>query len=662
MTNRTMASYNTDTDRAGVLAVVDIVDALLISLKCHAARRGIAGDLAQTTPPKWPSGAGPYLSGGIGMHTNTAIAALTVPSIGAAIEQRDARFALLFGIGLHFTLLYVPDPASVFHSPPLRRCLATPFLSEQHVIGTRNCEMLNDWRRVTPGRIRYSTDAPHLREARLSSFARSFALNRRRGETSALLLRSTEQSSVNLETEPHSVRFVVPALVQSSSHNNPDEHDTTHGYDSDTMEIRNRIYFSWAVGAAIRSDWRHSGLAFHWLPLRSRHVGVVVSWSSRYCDSSLRSVAHQPTAPREVGFTMYSWVQCSIDRCCTSTSRNGSRHRCEPRTRNQASTMLRQQLTNDLRACIVQRGVTSAAGLFQRLTCTRTRKTKATGKEKQTRARPKTALHSTLPRSPSVGVIVSSTARSLETKQVAQRNRNCIRLGPGVISGNPGKPKLGRPFEPRSSQMPNVSSTFFPLPAEKRGSYKGYTGTPYKSTIASTRRALYWRAVFSYTTNWNHDQQTDIGTNPNFARKTTGRCRQSSETRLQKNIPLPAASPFEKGAYRSGGGVEEGGGASDLMQMAIFLCGPVDAQDTKHRGAAVAERLACSPPTKEILVQSHVGIVSDDAVDQRILSGISRFPRSILTSITPIGSQTTLLRAVQISSVAKLRDSVLMAP
>ncbi|KAJ8873598.1 hypothetical protein PR048_024416 [Dryococelus australis] len=38
---------------------------------------------------------------------------------------------------------------------------------------------------------------------------------------------------------------------------------------------------------------------------------------------------------------------------------------------------------------------------------------------------------------------------------------------------------------------------FYPFLAEKRGSYKGHTGTHYKSAIASTRRALNWRAVFS---------------------------------------------------------------------------------------------------------------------------------------------------------------------
>ncbi|KAJ8882760.1 hypothetical protein PR048_014573 [Dryococelus australis] len=38
---------------------------------------------------------------------------------------------------------------------------------------------------------------------------------------------------------------------------------------------------------------------------------------------------------------------------------------------------------------------------------------------------------------------------------------------------------------------------FSPYLAEERGSYKGYTGTCYESAIASTRRAVNWRAVFS---------------------------------------------------------------------------------------------------------------------------------------------------------------------
>ncbi|KAJ8895613.1 hypothetical protein PR048_000949 [Dryococelus australis] len=69
------------------------------------------------------------------------------------------------------------------------------------------------------------------------------------------------------------------------------------------------------------------------------------------------------------------------------------------------------------------------------------------------------------------------------------------------------------------------------------------------------------------------------------------------------------------------------------------------AEPLTSTGATVAERLACSPPTKTIRVQSparlHVGIVLDDAVGRRVFSGISRFPLlsfrgcSILTSLFP---------------------------
>ncbi|KAJ8869739.1 hypothetical protein PR048_028747 [Dryococelus australis] len=72
-------------------------------------------------------------------------------------------------------------------------------------------------------------------------------------------------------------------------------------------------------------------------------------------------------------------------------------------------------------------------------------------------------------------------------------------------------------------------------------------------------------------------------------------------------------------------------------------------------GGTVAERLACSPPTRANRVQSptgslpdfrsHVGITQDNAAGRRVFLGISRFPTlsywccSILTSITPICSQ-----------------------
>ncbi|KAJ8867352.1 hypothetical protein PR048_031153 [Dryococelus australis] len=68
-------------------------------------------------------------------------------------------------------------------------------------------------------------------------------------------------------------------------------------------------------------------------------------------------------------------------------------------------------------------------------------------------------------------------------------------------------------------------------------------------------------------------------------------------------------------------------------------------------GATVAERLACSPPTKtnpgRVTGFSQVGIVPDDAVGRQVFSGISRFPRPFIPAplhihfypITLIGSQ-----------------------
>ncbi|KAJ8897807.1 hypothetical protein PR048_003157 [Dryococelus australis] len=59
-------------------------------------------------------------------------------------------------------------------------------------------------------------------------------------------------------------------------------------------------------------------------------------------------------------------------------------------------------------------------------------------------------------------------------------------------------------------------------------------------------------------------------------------------------------------------------------------------------GAAVAERLNCSPPTKASRVQSpagslpefsRVGIARDDAADRRVFSGISRFPRPCIPAL-----------------------------
>ncbi|KAJ8865934.1 hypothetical protein PR048_033457, partial [Dryococelus australis] len=56
--------------------------------------------------------------------------------------------ALKTSLMLHFTVLYVQDPASFSHWL-LRRCKAMPFISEPHVIGAYNCKVFNNWRNVT---------------------------------------------------------------------------------------------------------------------------------------------------------------------------------------------------------------------------------------------------------------------------------------------------------------------------------------------------------------------------------------------------------------------------------------------------------------------------------------------------------------------------------
>ncbi|KAJ8870343.1 hypothetical protein PR048_029364 [Dryococelus australis] len=84
------------------------------------------------------------------------------------------------------------------------------------------------------------------------------------------------------------------------------------------------------------------------------------------------------------------------------------------------------------------------------------------------------------------------------------------------------------------------------------------------------------------------------------------------------------------------------------------------------RRAAVAERLACSPPINVNRVQppavtpggfSHVGMVPDDGAGRRIFSGISHFPApsfrpaSYSPQAPPSALKTSLLRATQISSL-----------
>ncbi|KAJ8898185.1 hypothetical protein PR048_003545 [Dryococelus australis] len=65
-------------------------------------------------------------------------------------HQRHAKFALLFGIRLNFTVLYLPDSASFLHWL-LHRSEATPVLIQLHGIGLNNCEVFIAWCRVTQG-------------------------------------------------------------------------------------------------------------------------------------------------------------------------------------------------------------------------------------------------------------------------------------------------------------------------------------------------------------------------------------------------------------------------------------------------------------------------------------------------------------------------------
>ncbi|KAJ8865846.1 hypothetical protein PR048_033368 [Dryococelus australis] len=88
-------------------------------------------------------------------------------------------------------------------------------------------------------------------------------------------------------------------------------------------------------------------------------------------------------------------------------------------------------------------------------------------------------------------------------------------------------------------------------------------------------------------------------------------------------------------------------------------------------GTAVAERLACSPPTKAIRVQSpagspgfsHVGIVPHDAVGWWVFSGISRFHRTFIPAPlhTHLKHPHRLLRAVQISSLTRSLSAIVLA-
>ncbi|KAJ8871816.1 hypothetical protein PR048_028156 [Dryococelus australis] len=80
----------------------------------------------------------------------------------------------------------------------------------------------------------------------------------------------------------------------------------------------------------------------------------------------------------------------------------------------------------------------------------------------------------------------------------------------------------------------------------------------------------------------------------------------------------------------------------DLVNLSLHGAQEYPAIEKLHytiNGAAVAEQLACSPPTEggpcSIAGRvtpgfSHVGILPDDASCRRVFSGISRFPRPLI--------------------------------
>ncbi|KAJ8877614.1 hypothetical protein PR048_022069 [Dryococelus australis] len=79
------------------------------------------------------------------LRSMTRVSSYETRSVGG-----HAKFALLFGIKLNFTVLYVLEPASFFHWL-LHRCEDVPSLTELHVIGTHNCEVFLYWCRVIQG-------------------------------------------------------------------------------------------------------------------------------------------------------------------------------------------------------------------------------------------------------------------------------------------------------------------------------------------------------------------------------------------------------------------------------------------------------------------------------------------------------------------------------
>ncbi|KAJ8873591.1 hypothetical protein PR048_024409 [Dryococelus australis] len=88
------------------------------------------------------------------------------------------------------------------------------------------------------------------------------------------------------------------------------------------------------------------------------------------------------------------------------------------------------------------------------------------------------------------------------------------------------------------------------------------------------------------------------------------------------------------------------------------------------QGAAVAEQLACSSPTKAIRARpghsgfSHVGIMPEDAVGRRVFSGTSRFPPPLHSGAAPYSPQspssalkTLMFKAVPCCSLVSGRNA-----